>query len=81
MANLPFQGGHNPIDSMAELKGYYFDLAAVTSLPQLAALNAFVSSSQLVIGSDSTLSYLPTQWRWFICLPLGLTRSSTDDII
>lgn len=64
MASLPFQGGHNPADSMAELKGYYFDLAAVTSAPQLAALNAFVGSSQLVIGSDSKLSPLHTQSRW-----------------
>lgn len=51
-ATLSFQGGRNPDESVAELKGYYFDLAASTSAPQLAALNAFIGPSQLVIGSD-----------------------------
>jgi 6-methylsalicylate decarboxylase len=59
-ASLPFQGGRNPAEVIRELKGYYFDLAGVTSAPQLAALDAFVGSSQLVSGSDGTLFH-PTQ--------------------
>ena len=52
-ASLSFQGGMNPAESMGEMKGYYFDLAAAHSPPQLAALNTWVGSSQLLIGSDS----------------------------
>lgn len=80
MASLPFHGGHDPRESMAELKGYYFDLAAVTSLPQLAALNAFVGSSQLVIGSDSTFTHLPTHCTRDLPA-VGLTRPFNDGLI
>ena len=57
-AALPFQGGLNAAESIAEMKGYYFDLATVTSAPQFAALDAFVNSTQLLIGSDSMLTHL-----------------------
>ena len=54
-ASLPFQGGRNPTEVLAEMKDYYYDLAAVTTTPQLAALNAFVGASRLVTGSDGML--------------------------
>lgn len=54
-SSLPFQGGMNPRESMEEMKGYYYDLAAAHGPPQLAALNSWVGSSQLLIGSDSKL--------------------------
>ncbi len=52
-SSLPFQGGMNAGESMEEIKGYYYDLAAVHGPPQLAALHNWVGSSQLLIGSDS----------------------------
>lgn len=58
-AGIPYQGGLNPRESSEELKGYYFDLASAHTGPQLAALNEWVGSSQLLIGSDSQFSSRP----------------------
>lgn len=87
MASFPFQGGRNPADAIAELKGYYFDLAAVTSAPQLAALHAFVGSSQLVTGSDGMLFHLTRSTSApRSVLPTGgsrpsRTRSSANSVV
>ncbi|KAK1813218.1 hypothetical protein LTR12_012407 [Friedmanniomyces endolithicus] len=49
---LPFQGGRNFNESLAEMQGYYYDTAVVIREPLFAALNAFVGSSKMVTGSD-----------------------------
>lgn len=49
---LPFHGGRNFDESMAELKSYYYDTAVVFGSPQIAALKEFVGADKLVTGSD-----------------------------
>jgi hypothetical protein len=66
-AGIPHQGGLNPRESSEELKGYYFDLASAHTAPQLAALNEWVGSSQLLIGSDSQFSSLPIVTLQYCC--------------
>lgn len=66
-AGIPHQGGLNPRESSEELKGYYFDLASAHTAPQLAALNEWVGSSQLLIGSDSQFSSRPIVTLPYCC--------------
>lgn len=49
---LPFQGGRDFNESLAELKSYYYDTAVVFGNPQIAALKEFVGADKLVTGSD-----------------------------
>lgn len=52
ISSLPSQGGFNPEKSLRQMQGYYFDLAASTTPPQLAAMMEFAGSKNLMIGSD-----------------------------
>ncbi|KAL3458716.1 amidohydrolase 2 [Aspergillus heterothallicus] len=52
IASLDILGGLNPLETMAELKGYYFDTASSTSSIQLGALKEFVGAEKIVLGTD-----------------------------
>jgi predicted TIM-barrel fold metal-dependent hydrolase len=67
-AGIPYQGGLNPKESAEELKGYYFDLAAAHNAPQLAALNEWVGSSRLLIGSDSQFASRSLEMLQYCCV-------------
>ena len=67
-AGIPYQGGLNPKESAEELKGYYFDLAAAHTAPQLAALNEWVGSSRLLIGSDSQFASHSLEMLQYCCV-------------
>ncbi|RVX69749.1 hypothetical protein B0A52_06394 [Exophiala mesophila] len=56
-STLPFHGGRDLDESLAELKGYYYDTAVVLGEPQFAALKALVGADKLLTGSD--YPYLP----------------------
>lgn len=49
---LPFHGGRDLNESMAELRSYYFDTAVVVGNAQIAALKEFVGADKIVTGSD-----------------------------
>ncbi|KAK1807651.1 hypothetical protein LTR12_018000 [Friedmanniomyces endolithicus] len=51
-STLPFQGGRNFNESLAEMQGYYYDTAVTIGAPQFAALKAFVGSGKMLTGSD-----------------------------
>jgi hypothetical protein len=55
VATLPYGGGIAFPESLAQLAGYYFDLASATSAIQLAALKSFIGAKRLVTGIDCRL--------------------------
>jgi 6-methylsalicylate decarboxylase len=55
-STLPFQGGRNYNESLAELRGYYYDTAVTFGNPQFAALKEFVGSRRMLTGSDCELT-------------------------
>jgi predicted TIM-barrel fold metal-dependent hydrolase len=55
VATLPYGGGIAFPESLAQLAGYYFDLASATSAIQLAALKSFIGAKRLVTGIDCML--------------------------
>lgn len=60
VASLSYAGGVAFTETMAQLAGYYFDLASATSVIQLTALKSFVGAEHLVTGIDC---------RWPIRIP------------
>ncbi|KAJ5535752.1 hypothetical protein N7513_008938 [Penicillium frequentans] len=52
VASLSYAGGVAFTETMAQLAGYYFDLASATSVIQLTALKSFVGAEHLVTGID-----------------------------
>jgi predicted TIM-barrel fold metal-dependent hydrolase len=52
VATLPYAGGIPFVETMAQLAGYYFDLASATSAIQLTALKSFIGAGKLVTGID-----------------------------
>lgn len=52
VATLDALGAHNPAETIAQLKGYYFDTASAYSAIQLEALKSFIGVEQIVIGTD-----------------------------
>lgn len=59
-STLPFHGGRQYNESLAELQHYYYDTAVVTGSPQLAAVKEFVGSGQMLTGSDC--KWATIQW-------------------
>jgi len=51
-STLPFHGGRNFNESLAELQGYYYDTAVIIGAAQFEALKAFVGSGKMLTGSD-----------------------------
>jgi 6-methylsalicylate decarboxylase len=53
-AGVASGGAVNATETMAQLRGYFFDLASATSAPQLWALRAFYGGdvSRIVLGTD-----------------------------
>jgi predicted TIM-barrel fold metal-dependent hydrolase len=49
-------GGLNPVETMKELRGYYFDTASAFSEIQLGDLKEFVGVGKLLVGSDCEYS-------------------------
>ncbi|KAL2859321.1 amidohydrolase 2 [Aspergillus pseudodeflectus] len=49
---LDVLGGLNPLETMQELKGYYFDTASSTSKVQLGALKEFAGVEKILVGTD-----------------------------
>jgi predicted TIM-barrel fold metal-dependent hydrolase len=54
-------GGLDPLETMQELKGYYFDTASSTSKIQLAALE-FAGAEKILAGTVSKLGLGPSSW-------------------
>jgi hypothetical protein len=52
VATLSYAGGIPFAETMAQLAGYYFDLASATSAIQLTALKSFIGAGKLVTGID-----------------------------
>ncbi|KAJ5674045.1 hypothetical protein N7462_009484 [Penicillium macrosclerotiorum] len=52
VATLSYAGGISFAETMAQLTGYYFDLASATSAIQLTALKSFIGAGKLVTGID-----------------------------
>ncbi|KAK5797548.1 hypothetical protein VI817_003839 [Penicillium citrinum] len=52
VATLDYAGGIPFPESLAQLAGYYFDVASATSTIQLAALKSFIGAQKLVTGID-----------------------------
>jgi hypothetical protein len=60
VAALDVLGGLNPLETMQELKGYYFDTASSTSKVQLAALKEFAGVEKILVGTDCKLGLGPS---------------------
>ncbi|KAJ5983214.1 Amidohydrolase 2 [Penicillium waksmanii] len=67
VATLPYEGGIEFPETLAQLAGYYFDLASATSAIQLAALKSFIGAKKLVTGIDCTAgaSRYTKQWQLY----------------
>ncbi|KAJ5151026.1 uncharacterized protein N7482_010278 [Penicillium canariense] len=52
IATLSYAGGLAFTETMAQLTGYYFDIARATSAIQLTALKSFIGANKLVTGTD-----------------------------
>jgi hypothetical protein len=65
---LDVLGGLNPLETMQELKGYYFDTASSTSKVQLGALKEFAGVEKILIGTDCESSSGPCSWEALISL-------------
>lgn len=52
MSSMPFLGGLDVAESLAQLAGYYFDTASSTSKIQLEALKSFVGVGRILTGTD-----------------------------
>ncbi|KAL2784782.1 amidohydrolase 2 [Aspergillus keveii] len=52
VSSVDVLGGLNPLETMQELKGYYFDTASSTSKIQLAALKEFAGVEKILVGTD-----------------------------
>ncbi|OOQ86529.1 amidohydrolase 2 [Penicillium brasilianum] len=52
VATLDYAGGIPFVETMAQLAGYYFDLASATTAIQLTALKSFIGAGKLVTGID-----------------------------
>jgi predicted TIM-barrel fold metal-dependent hydrolase len=57
---LDVLGGLDPLETMKELKGYYFDTASSTSKIQLAALKEFAGVEKILVGIDCKLGLEPS---------------------
>jgi predicted TIM-barrel fold metal-dependent hydrolase len=68
VAALDVLGGLNPLETMQELKGYYFDTASSTSKVQLGALKEFAGVEKILIGTDCESSSGPCSRGAFISL-------------
>jgi predicted TIM-barrel fold metal-dependent hydrolase len=55
VSSLDVLGGLNPLETMQQLKGYYFDTASSTSKIQLGALKEFAGVEKILVGTDCKL--------------------------